>query len=181
MKARRRSWKAAAGGAILPTYDAVFLYNAGQESTGGQQIPLIVPSNEQGAGFMAAGYAAFQRPRRRLPRDFGSGCHEYRHSGPRLLGRLGADRRDLRPGVARGDRDGCVPGSAGAVPHGRSRQAHLPRHGSDQLEATIRTAFEIARTGRPGPVVVDVPKDVQNWEGQYVGTGTLPIPVIAAA
>ena len=45
-----------------------------------------------------------------------------------------------------------------------------------RLEATMRTAFEIARTGRPGPVVVDVPKDVQNWEGHYVGTGTLPIP-----
>ena len=34
-----------------------------------------------------------------------------------------------------------------------------------KLEATMRTAFEIARTGRPGPVVIDVPKDVQNWEG----------------
>src|SRR6188508_3658850 len=45
------------GGAILPTYDAVFLYNAEQERTGGRQIPLIVPANEQGAGFMAAGYS----------------------------------------------------------------------------------------------------------------------------
>jgi acetolactate synthase-1/2/3 large subunit len=45
-----------------------------------------------------------------------------------------------------------------------------------RLEATIRTAFEIARTGRPGPVVVDVPKDVQNWEGVFHGGGMLPIP-----
>jgi acetolactate synthase-1/2/3 large subunit len=43
------------------------------------------------------------------------------------------------------------------------------------LEATMRSAFELARTGRPGPVVVDIPKDVQNWEGEFVGAGTLPL------
>src|SRR3954470_21201621 len=45
------------GGAILPTYDAVFLYNEQAVRDGEPQIPLIVPANEQGAGFMAAGYA----------------------------------------------------------------------------------------------------------------------------
>ena len=44
-----------------------------------------------------------------------------------------------------------------------------------RLEATMRTAFEIARTGRPGPVVVDVPKDVQNWQGVFQGESQLAI------
>ena len=44
-----------------------------------------------------------------------------------------------------------------------------------KLEATVRTAFEIARTGRPGPVVLDIPKDVQNWKGVFHGSGRLPI------
>ena len=37
----------------------------------------------------------------------------------------------------------------------------------------MRTAFAIARGGRPGPVVVDVPKDVQNWTGTFLGQGFL--------
>ena len=45
----------------------------------------------------------------------------------------------------------------------------------EELEATIRSAFEIARSGRPGPVVVDIPKDVQNWMGAYQGKGTLTL------
>ena len=45
------------GGAILPTYDAIFKYNAERESQKSEQIQLIIPANEQGAGFMAAGYA----------------------------------------------------------------------------------------------------------------------------
>jgi acetolactate synthase I/II/III large subunit len=46
------------GGAILPTYDAIFRFNAEHRGNGGgDRLPLVVPANEQGAGFMAAGYA----------------------------------------------------------------------------------------------------------------------------
>src|SRR5580698_4125446 len=41
------------GGAILPIYDSVFRFNQDHDSS----MPLIVPANEQGAAFMAAGYA----------------------------------------------------------------------------------------------------------------------------
>ena len=46
------------GGAILPTYDAVFRYNdTHRNEAGAAAMPLVVPANEQGAGFMASGYA----------------------------------------------------------------------------------------------------------------------------
>ena len=45
------------GGAILPTYDAVFRFNEVARESGRREIQLIVPASEQGAGFMAAGYA----------------------------------------------------------------------------------------------------------------------------
>ncbi|MCL2725970.1 MAG: hypothetical protein FWD69_16215 [Polyangiaceae bacterium] len=45
-----------------------------------------------------------------------------------------------------------------------------------KLEATLRCAFEIARSGRPGPVVVDIPKNVQNANVFFDGACTLPIP-----
>src|SRR3984957_17466030 len=45
------------GGAILPTYDAVFRFNEMNADHPERQIKFVVPANEQGAGFMAAGYA----------------------------------------------------------------------------------------------------------------------------
>ena len=39
------------GGAILPTYDAVFRYNEHHKTNGNDPMPLIVPANEQGASF----------------------------------------------------------------------------------------------------------------------------------
>ncbi len=43
------------GGAILPTYDAVFRYNQENAPEGEDAMSLIVPANEQGACFMASG------------------------------------------------------------------------------------------------------------------------------
>src|SRR6516225_5395231 len=38
----------------------------------------------------------------------------------------------------------------------------------DELSRTLHEAFQIATTGRPGPVVVDIPKDIQFKKGAYV-------------
>ncbi|MDD9869689.1 MAG: thiamine pyrophosphate-binding protein, partial [Gammaproteobacteria bacterium] len=45
------------GGAILPTYDAIFRFNSEHDGGAGDAIQLVVPANEQGACFMASGYA----------------------------------------------------------------------------------------------------------------------------
>src|SRR6202140_2982591 len=164
------------GGAILPTYDAVFLYNEQCARLGEPQIPLIVPANEQGAGFMAAGYA----------RASGRVGVCLVTSGPGATNTVTPVRDCMADSVpivvicgqvataAIGTdafQEAPVPSIMGAV----AKHIFLVTDPS-RLEATVRTAFEIARTGRPGPVVVDIPKDVQNWEGVFRGEGLLPIP-----
>jgi acetolactate synthase I/II/III large subunit len=164
------------GGAILPTYDAVFLYNAECTRTGAPQIPLIVPANEQGAGFMAAGYA----------RASGRVGLCLVTSGPGATNTVTPVRDCMADSVpivvicgqvARASigtdafQEAPVPTMMGAV----AKHIFLVTDPL-RLESTIRTAFEIARTGRPGPVVVDIPKDVQTWEGVFQGEGLLPMP-----
>jgi acetolactate synthase-1/2/3 large subunit len=164
------------GGAILPTYDAVFLYNARQTEAGAPQMPLIVPANEQGAGFMAAGYA----------RATGRVGVCLVTSGPGATNTVTPVRDSMADSIPMVVICGQVPRAA--IGTDAFQEAPVPsimgavaKHiflvtDPLKLEATVRTAFEIARTGRPGPVVIDVPKDVQNWEGEYRGSGTLPIP-----
>ncbi len=164
------------GGAILPTYDAVFLFNEQQNAVGEAQIPLIVPANEQGAGFMAAGYA----------RATGRVGVCLVTSGPGATNTVTPVRdcmADSIPIVVI-----CGQVATAAIGTDAFQEAPVPsimgavaKHiflvtDPMRLEATVRTAFEIARTGRPGPVVIDVPKDVQNWEGVFHGGGMLPIP-----
>ena len=160
------------GGAILPIYDAVFRYNLDHASS----MPLIVPANEQGAGFMAAGYA----------RASGRVGVALVTSGPGATNTVTPVRdcqADSVPIVvicgqvattAIGTdafQEAPVPSIMGAV----AKHVFLVTDPT-KLEATVRTAFEIARTGRPGPVVLDIPKDVQNWQGVFQGSGRLPIP-----
>ena len=164
------------GGAILPTYDAVFLYNEAQQRHGGRQIPLIVPANEQGAGFMAAGFA----------RATGRVGVCLVTSGPGATNTVTPVRDCMADSVpivvicgqvARASigTDAFQEAPVTAIMGSVAKHVFLVTE-PQRLEATMRTAFELARTGRPGPLVVDVPKDVQNWEGLFEGGGSLPIP-----
>ena len=160
------------GGAILPLYDAVFCHN---EATAGS-MPLIVPANEQGAAFMAAGYA----------RASGRVGVALVTSGPGATNTVTPVRDSMADSVPIVVICGQVPTSA--IGTDAFQEAPVPsimgavaKHvflvtDPTRLEATVRTAFEIARTGRPGPVVLDIPKDVQNWRGAFNGSGHLPIP-----
>jgi len=164
------------GGAILPTYDAVFRYNAEHSDENGKEpMPLIVPANEQGAGFMAAGYAIASGGVGVVMVTSGPGATNMvtpvrdcmADSTPIVVicgqvptAAIGSDAFQEAP----------VSSCLGPV----SKHTFLVTN-PELLEATIRTAFEIARTGRPGPVVVDMPKDVQNWTGTFQGSGLLPV------
>jgi acetolactate synthase I/II/III large subunit len=163
------------GGAILPTYDALFRYNAEQEPKQGKAIELIVPANEQGAGFMAAGYA----------RASGKVGVFMVTSGPGATNSVTPIRDCMADSIPVVLITGQVPRNAigtdafQEAPVFNIMSACAKRTflvlDPDELEATMRTAFEIARSDRPGPVVVDVPKDVQNWKGKFRGEGLLEL------
>ena len=152
------------GGAILPTYDAVFRWNLEQAGPAGKPMPLIVPANEQGAGFMAAGYA----------RASGRVGVCLVTSGPGATNTVTPVRDCMADSTPIVVICGQVPTAAigtdafqeapvAAIMGAVAKHVFLVTDAS-KLEATMRSAFELARTGRPGPVVVDIPKDVQNWE-----------------
>lgn len=141
------------GGAILPAYDALNKY---------PQIHHVLVRHEQGATHMADGYA---RASGRV------GC-AIATSGPgatNMITGLATAMMDSVPLVAI---TGQVPTSAigtDAFQETDIAGCTLPvtKHNYlvtrvEDLAYTIREAFHIARTGRPGPVLVDIPKDVQN-------------------
>jgi acetolactate synthase-1/2/3 large subunit len=148
------------GGAVLPIYDALFAQ---------PKLRHILVRHEQGAGHAAEGYA----------RSTGKAGVALVTSGPgatNIVTPLADALLDSIPLVVF---TGQVPthliGSdafqeCDTVGITRSCTKHnwLVRDVND-LARIIHEAFHVATSGRPGPVVVDIPKDVQFAVGRYVG------------
>ncbi len=160
------------GGAILPAYDAIFRRNLEHPK---EQINLFVPANEQGAGFMASGYA----------RVTGKVGVTVVTSGPAATNcatpvrDCAADSIPMvlvcgqvaRPAIGT---DAFQEAPVFNVMSACAKHVFLVED-EETLEETVRTAFHIARSGRPGPVVIDLPKDVQNAAVTFRGQGLLPL------
>src|SRR5262249_40118915 len=163
------------GGAILPTYDAVFRHNELCREKGQREIQLIVPASEQGVGFMAAGYA----------RSSGKVGVFMVTSGSGATNSVTPIRDCMADSVPVVLITGQVPRAAlGSDAFQEAPVFNLmstcAKHAflvtdPEQLEATMRTAFMIAPTGRPRTRPGHHPKDVQNWVGPYKGSGLLTL------
>ena len=160
------------GGAILPTYDAVFQYN---EINKNNPMPLIVPANEQGAGFMASGYA----------RATGKPGIVLVTSGPGATNTVTPVRDAMADSIpmivicGQVNRSSIGSDAFQEAPI-TSVMGSVAKHvflvtKEEKLAATLRAAFEIATSGRPGPVVVDVPKDVQTASIEFDANSKLNI------
>ncbi|MCA8870171.1 MAG: acetolactate synthase 3 large subunit [Rhodobacteraceae bacterium] len=147
------------GGAVLPIYDEIFQQN---------DIRHILVRHEQGATHAAEGYA----------RATGKPGVVLVTSGPGATNAVTGLTDALMDSIPMVVLSGQVPtfmvgtdGFQEADTVGITRPC--TKHNwlvkdTDKLAQTIHQAFHVAKSGRPGPVLVDIPKDVQFAEGKYV-------------
>ena len=164
------------GGAILPTYDAIFRYNEEHTGADGKEpLHLVVPANEQGAGFMAAGYArASGRPGVFLVTSGPGATNSVTPVRDCMADSIPVVLLSGQVATAAIGTDAFQEAPIFNIMSACAKHVFLVKQ-PELLEKTVRTAFEVATSGRPGPVVVDIPKDVQNWQGEYHGQGTLEL------
>jgi len=147
------------GGAILPVYD---------ELKNHKKIKHILVRHEQGAGHAAEGYA----------RSSGKIGVAFVTSGPgatNIVTALTDAYMDSIPIV-------CISGQVPTHLIGTDAFQECDTTGItrpctkhnwlvkdvDNLSEILHRAFEVATTGRPGPVLVDIPKDIQFKKGKYI-------------
>lgn len=138
------------GGAILPVFDGAFT----------EGLNIVLPRHEQGAGHMAEGYA----------RATGKPGIVVVTSGPGATNTITPMQDALSDGTPMIVFTGQVPTSAiGSDAFQEADVIGISRHCTkwntmvrdvNDLPRVIKQAFTIATTGRPGPVLVDLPKDV---------------------
>ena len=147
------------GGAVLPIYDEIFQQN---------HIQHILVRHEQGAVHMAEGYA----------RSTGKPGVVLVTSGPGATNAVTGLTDALLDSIPLIVLSGQVPtfmiGTDGfqeadtvGITRPCTKHNWLVKE-TDRLAETIHRAFYIATSGRPGPVLIDIPKDVQFAEGTYV-------------
>src|SRR5262245_7917134 len=145
------------GGAILPAYDALLDH----------PIRHVLVRHEQGAAHMADGYA----------RASGKAGVAVATSGPgatNLVTGIATAMMDSIPLV-------CIPGQVPAALLGSdafqetdvtgitlpiTKHNYLVTRAAD-IAPTIRAAFAVAQSGRPGPVLVDITKNAQQEEAEW--------------
>ena len=152
---------------MLPIYDEIFQQN---------DIKHVLVRHEQGAVHMAEGYA----------RSTGKPGVVLVTSGPGATNAVTGLTDALLDSIPLVVLTGQVPtfligtdGFQEADTIGITRPC--TKHNwlikdTDELAATIHKAFHIATSGRPGPVLIDIPKDVQFATGEYVGPRQIETP-----
>ena len=148
------------GGAVLPIYDEIF-----QQS----DIRHILVRHEQGAAHAAEGYA----------RATGKPGVVLVTSGPGATNAVTGITDALMDSIPLVVLSGQVPtfmiGSDGfqeadtvGITRPCTKHNWLVKD-TEKLSETLHQAFHVATSGRPGPVLVDIPKDVQFATGNYTG------------
>ncbi len=148
------------GGAVLPIYDALFQHN---------RVRHVLVRHEQGAAHAAEGYA----------RSSGKVGVLLVTSGPGATNAVTGLTDALLDSIPLVCITGQVPthligsdafqecDTTGITRH-CTKHNYLVRRIED-LPRVLHEAFWVASHGRPGPVVIDIPKDVQFANGTYVG------------
>lgn len=151
------------GGAIMPIYDALYQ----------SDVKHYLCRHEQGAAFSAVGYA----------RSSGKVGVCMATSGPgatNLITSLADALLDSVPVVAiTGQVSQAVMGSDAfqevdvlGLSLAVTKHSYMVRH-VDELASTLQQAFTVACSGRPGPVLVDIPKDIQLATASAVELGAV--------
>ena len=157
------------GGAILNLYDELYKHK--------DEIHHVLTSHEQGAAHAADGYA----------RSTGKVGVCFATSGPgatNLVTGIATAHMDSVPliaitcnvNVSLLGKDSFQEIDISGITMPITKHNFIVKDIKDLAE-TIRRAFVIAKSGRPGPVLIDVPKDVTDLKNKYEYMPMKPIPV----